>query len=256
MSGTGGIGRPKPWERQVPAEVTSSPGAESAAKPWEVPRDSSNIETVVPESTAGPLQQPGSRPWETRGTPSTTVAGNTGYGRGSLYSTGGYGSLYGNSSGYGYGGGGMYGTSGYGYGGGGMYGNSGMYGGGMYGSSGYYGARPMFGGVGPMYGGPGPVMDGASSPWQSMLGGIGSMVHFFGRLSFLVDENAHAVHFFISALLQLLDRFGSLYGELARFILRMLGIRGKDAGNQQEVLQEGSSKRVGNMSSVWNGTNQ
>ena len=26
------------------------------------------------------------------------------------------------------------------------------------------------------------------------------------RLSFLVDENAHAVHFFIAALLQLLDR--------------------------------------------------
>ena len=32
------------------------------------------------------------------------------------------------------------------------------------------------------------------------------VVQFFGRLSFLVDENAHAVHFFISALLQLLDR--------------------------------------------------
>ena len=32
-------------------------------------------------------------------------------------------------------------------------------------------------------------------------------MHFFGRLSFLVDENAHAVHFFISALLQLLDRY-------------------------------------------------
>ena len=31
-------------------------------------------------------------------------------------------------------------------------------------------------------------------------------MHFFGRLSFLVDENAHAVHFFIAALLQLLDR--------------------------------------------------
>ena len=32
-------------------------------------------------------------------------------------------------------------------------------------------------------------------------------MHFFGRLSFLVDENAHAVHFFVSALLQLLDRY-------------------------------------------------
>lgn len=29
---------------------------------------------------------------------------------------------------------------------------------------------------------------------------------FFGRLSFLIDENAHAVHFFVSALLQMLDR--------------------------------------------------
>ena len=42
--------------------------------------------------------------------------------------------------------------------------------------------------------------------WQSMLHGISGIVQFFGRLSFLVDENAHAVHFFIAALLQLLDR--------------------------------------------------
>lgn len=33
------------------------------------------------------------------------------------------------------------------------------------------------------------------------------VMHFFGRLSFLVDENAHAVHFFVTALLQLLDRW-------------------------------------------------
>ncbi len=39
-----------------------------------------------------------------------------------------------------------------------------------------------------------------------MLHAIGGVVHFFGRISFLVDENAHAFHFFISALLQLLDR--------------------------------------------------
>lgn len=39
-----------------------------------------------------------------------------------------------------------------------------------------------------------------------MLHGISGIVQFFGRLSFLVDENAHAVHFFIAALLQLLDR--------------------------------------------------
>jgi len=149
----------------------------------------------------------------------------------------GGGGMYGNSM---YGGGGMYGNSMYGTGG--MYGNSGMYGtGGMYGNSGMYGTGGMYGPtsgmygphtMGPMgmYGSPMPGGDpNAPSAWQAMLGGIGSMVHFFGRLSFLVDENAHAVHFFISALLQLLDRFGSLYGELARFILRLLGVRKKES---------------------------
>jgi peroxin-13 len=141
------------------------------------------------------------------------------YGR----SYGGYGSGYGLGA---YGGGGTYGS---GYGGAGMYGSG--YGG-MYG-------RPMYGGGGGMYGGGyapmGPPWDpndpnapAPPSAWQAMLAGISGIVHFFGRLSFLVDENAHAVHFFISALLQLLDRFGSLYGELARFVLRMLGFRPKD----------------------------
>ena len=37
---------------------------------------------------------------------------------------------------------------------------------------------------------------------QALLAGVNGVMHFFGRLSFLVDENAHAVHFFISALLQ------------------------------------------------------
>ena len=46
------------------------------------------------------------------------------------------------------------------------------------------------------------------SAWQHMLHAIGGVVNFFGRISFLVDENAHAFHFFISALLQLLDRYG------------------------------------------------
>lgn len=46
----------------------------------------------------------------------------------------------------------------------------------------------------------------APSAWQHMLHVVGGIMHFFGRLSFLVDENAHAVHFFVSALLQLLDR--------------------------------------------------
>lgn len=120
------------------------------------------------------------------------------------------------------------------------------------------------------------------------------VVHFFGRLSFLVDENAHAVHFFISALLQLLDRcgggkargcnwncwrrtlrccrkaccrmlcsclpallllmppcpalrphfcrFGSLYGELARFVLRLLGFKPKD---KKAAQQEGPPGAAG-----------
>jgi len=48
------------------------------------------------------------------------------------------------------------------------------------------------------------------SAWQHMLHVVGGIMHFFGRLSFLVDENAHAVHFFVSALLQLLDRYVTL----------------------------------------------
>ena len=59
--------------------------------------------------------------------------------------------------------------------------------------------------AGAPYGGP----EGPPAPpgaWQAMLHTIGGVVHFFGRLSFLVDENAHAVHFFVQALLQLLDR--------------------------------------------------
>jgi peroxin-13 len=141
--------------------------------------------------------------------------------------------MYGSSGMYGssmYGSGGMYGSSMYGnsmYGGGG-----GMYGGGMYNRPGMYGSS-MYGQPGGMYGGqpgmaPGPFgPDNAMPPapptaWQTFLGSINGVMQFFGRLSFLVDENAHAVHFFISALLQLLDRAGSLYGEVARFIIRVL----------------------------------
>ena len=61
--------------------------------------------------------------------------------------------------------------------------------------------------------------------WQGLLVGLNSLVNFFGRVSFLVEENSHAVHFFVTALLQLLDRIGSLYSELARFALRLLGYK-------------------------------
>ena len=46
--------------------------------------------------------------------------------------------------------------------------------------------------------------------WEAMLRGLHGVVSFFSRISFLVDENTHAVHFFISALLQLLDRCAAL----------------------------------------------
>lgn len=139
-------------------------------------------------------------------------------GAGSMY--GGGGGMYGSSMGSSmYGSGGMYGTGGM-YGGGSMYGSGvgGMYGGGLGGIAGGFGMQP-----------PGMPMDpnmpppaGPPSAWQAMLAGINGVVQFFGRLSFLVDENAHAVHFFISALLQLLDRAGFLYGEIARFVLRVI----------------------------------
>jgi len=53
------------------------------------------------------------------------------------------------------------------------------------------------------------------------------VVNFCGRVSFLVSQNTQAFHMFITALLQLCDRTGMLYGELARFVLRLLGIKTK-----------------------------
>jgi len=50
------------------------------------------------------------------------------------------------------------------------------------------------------------MMPRPPNAWEAMLRGLHGVVGFFSRISFLVDENTHAVHFFISALLQLLDR--------------------------------------------------
>jgi peroxin-13 len=61
--------------------------------------------------------------------------------------------------------------------------------------------------------------------WQMTLDSLHGLMTFFGRISFLMDENAHAVHFFITALLQLLDRASFLWGEVARFVLRLLGYK-------------------------------
>ena len=169
------------------------------------------------------------------GTSAYTGGMYSGAGLGSPYAMGSYGSGYGGyGGGYGGYGGGVYG----GYGGG-MYGSSygggyGGYGGGMYGGmGGMYGAgmmRPgMMGGPGAMPGQPG--FDPNNPPgapataWQRLMHSLSNVVGFFGKIAWLVDENSQALHFFMTALLGLLDRGGVLYGELARFVLRLLGYK-------------------------------
>eukprot|EP00475_Leptophrys_vorax_P022179 TRINITY_DN30180_c0_g1_i1.p2 TRINITY_DN30180_c0_g1~~TRINITY_DN30180_c0_g1_i1.p2 ORF type:complete len:177 (-),score=2.27 TRINITY_DN30180_c0_g1_i1:249-704(-) len=93
----------------------------------------------------------------------------------------------------------------------------------------------MGAGMQPGGGDPGAMVPGAEGPpqpppfWVSMLRVMHGVMTAFGRLSVLVDENTHAIHFFISALLQLCDRAGVLYGEVARFVLRLLGFRSRAA---------------------------
>lgn len=265
----------KPWEKTQGGTLATTTSAEGLPKPWDVTSSSrvmnTNVESAQDTSNRNPrtdqtqseppstaLSQP-ARPWE-RG----QVGGQVGNSLGSPYNS--YiRSPYNSASGIGYG------TSSYGY----PYGTTG-YGSGMYGSGGYYGSyygNPMHNGMqnGNMYGGlygrplygnmhSGPY--GAAQPsawdpnapappsaWQAMLGTISGVVHFFGRLSFLVDENAHAVHFFISALLQLLDRFGSLYGELARFVLRILGFK-SGKSDKEDGKERHRDKNLENLSRV------
>ncbi len=168
-----------------------------------------------------------------------------------------------------------------GYGMGAGYGMGGGYG--MMGPTGMMGPGGMPGAVDPNHA-PAPP----PSAWQALLAGVNGIMHFFGRLSFLVrarestarpstdafplrrsvrrcrhpacvaplplptlpqvDENAHAVHFFIGALLQLLDRAGYLYAELARFILRILFRRrfaAKDKAMRQQQEQQQQQQQQG-----------
>ena len=254
---------PKPWRAAAGAgetAVKSTPVADgSAVKPWDKPGagqtpsgartseratrregegegegergetdddDDDDVRAIAPVATVnnptGTTATPESRAWETtnRGTshgasPSGyagTTYGGAPYGGNSMY--GGYrGGAYGNSmygGGYGGYGGGVYG----GYGGG-MYGGhgGGMYGGGMYG-------QPPMGPYGP--GGPPPGAPPLTG-WQALMHSLSSVVHLFGKISFLVDENTQALHFFIMSLLQLLDRGGHLYGEMSRILLKAMG---------------------------------
>ncbi|KAL0390316.1 UNVERIFIED_CONTAM: Peroxisomal membrane protein 13 [Sesamum calycinum] len=63
--------------------------------------------------------------------------------------------------------------------------------------------------------------------WISLMRVMQGVVTFFGRVAMLIDQNTQAFHMFMTALLQLFDRSGMLYGELARFVLRILGVKTK-----------------------------
>ncbi|KAF4355969.1 hypothetical protein CsatB_013116 [Cannabis sativa] len=250
---------PKPWERagssSGPAPFKPpSPGSTSdiveasgTARPGEIVSTSDRINTLNTNTLSRPVP---TRPWEQNYGTSNTLGGygsTMNGGVGGMYGTsyGGVGGMYGNSS---YGGaGGMYGST---YGGaGGMYGNSmyrggAGYGGGLYGSSGLYGGGMYNGGMGGQMGGYGMGMGGGpygaedpnnpygapSSPpgfWMSVLRVMQGVVGFFGRISILIDQNTQAFHLFMTAFLQLFERSGMLYGELARFVFRILGIKVK-----------------------------
>ncbi|KAM6579705.1 peroxisomal membrane protein 13 [Cannabis sativa] len=248
---------PKPWERagssSGPAPFKPpSPGSTSdvveasgTARPGEIVSTSDRTNTLNRNTLSRPVP---TRPWEQNYGTSNTYGGygSTMNGVGGMYgsSYGGAGGMYGNS----YGGvGGMYGGT---YGGaGGMYGNSmyrgGGYGGGLYGSSGLYGGGMYNGGIGMggQMGGYGMGMGGpygAQDPndpygappsppgfWMSVLRVMHGVVNFFGRISILIDQNTQAFHLFMTAFLQLFERSGVLYGELARFVFRILGIKTK-----------------------------
>ncbi|RCV40559.1 hypothetical protein SEVIR_9G063700v4 [Setaria viridis] len=212
---------PKPWERagassgpapfKPPSGGTTNEVVEASgtAKHGEiVSATGNNVTSNVTSNISRPVPP---RPWQQQG------YGNSygGYGSNMYSSYGGFNGTYGNNMYSGYGGG--YGTT---YGG---------YGGPMYngGTGGPYGGYGM--GMGPYNQGPNSFGPPAPPPgfWVSFLRVMHGVVNFCGRVSFLVSQNTQAFHMFITALLQLCDRAGMLYGELARFVLRLLGIKTK-----------------------------
>ncbi|XP_020091928.1 peroxisomal membrane protein 13-like [Ananas comosus] len=256
----------KPWDR---------PGTSSGPTPFKPPSNGSTSDVVEASGTAKPgeivntaernvpantntLARPvPPRPWEQNRLGGYGMNYNT-YGSGMYGSYGGYGGSYG---------GGLYGNSLYsGYGG--LNGGSGMYGGGM-----YNGLGGSFGGYGMGMGGPygdrdpnNPYGPPSQPPgfWVSFLRVMGGVVNFFGRIAILIDQNTQAFHMFMSALLQLFDRSGLLYGELARFVFRLLGIRtrpkkahlagsgevpGNDGKGQRYI--EGPKANDGSWDNVW-----
>ncbi|GFY99463.1 peroxin 13 [Actinidia rufa] len=234
---------PKPWEQAGSSSgptpfKPSSPGSTSdvvetsgTARPGEIVSTADRNTTINRNTLGRPVP---TRPWEQQTYGSTYGGYGSGLNYNSGYGSGMYGSSYGGLGGsYG---GGMYGNNMYRGGYGGLYGGgSGMYGGGMY-NSGLGGPMGGYGmGVGGPYGNQDPndpnnPFGAPPSPpgfWISFLRVMEGVVTFFGRIAILIDQNTQAFHMFISALLQLFDRSGLLYGELARFALRLLGIRTK-----------------------------
>ncbi|XP_074556163.1 peroxisomal membrane protein 13-like isoform X2 [Curcuma longa] len=235
---------PKPWERAAgssgpapfkpPSSGSTSDVVEASgtAKPGEVVPVIDTSATTINNTLTRPVPP---RPWQNNGTSYGGYGSNlynSSYGSG-MYGSGMYGSYGGLGGSYG----GLYGNnmqSGYG----GLYGGSGMYGGGMY-NSGIGGPMGGYGmGMGGPYGNQDPnnPYGPPSSPpgfWMSFLRVMQGVVNFFGRISILIDQNTQAFHLFMTALLQLFDRSGMLYGELARFVLRILGIRTKPRKQQQ-----------------------
>lgn len=229
---------PKPWEL---AGTTSGPA------PFKPPSSGSTSDVVEASGTAKPgeivptadrnvtantttlARSVPPRPWQNYGTSYGGYGSNmynSGYGSG-MY--GGLGGSYG---------GGLYGNNMYSGYSGGFHGGSGMYGGSMY-NSGLGGPMGGYGmGMGGPYGNQDPnnPYGPPSSPpgfWMSFLRVMQGVVNFFGRISILIDQNTQAFHMFMTALLQLFDRSGMLYGELARFVLRILGIRTRSRKQQQ-----------------------
>nr|GMC59633.1 peroxisomal membrane protein 13 [Ipomoea batatas]GME14226.1 peroxisomal membrane protein 13 [Ipomoea batatas]GME16890.1 peroxisomal membrane protein 13 [Ipomoea batatas]GME19203.1 peroxisomal membrane protein 13 [Ipomoea batatas] len=230
---------PKPWERAgsssgptpfkppsvgktsdvVEASGTSTPGE---LVPAADRNTATNINTV-----ARPVP---TRPWEQPQTYGSTFGG---YGSGLNYNSG-YGTGINGSYGMGMYSGGLYGNNMYRGGYGGLYGG-GMYGGGLY-NSGIGGPMGGYGmGMGAPYGeqDPNNPFGAPSSPpgfWISLMRVMQGVVNFFSRIAMLTDQSVQAFHVGITALLQLFDRSGLLYGEvggLARFVLRLLGIKTK-----------------------------
>ncbi|KAL0460401.1 UNVERIFIED_CONTAM: Peroxisomal membrane protein 13 [Sesamum latifolium] len=232
---SGGGPPPKPWERagssSGPAPFKpSSPGntsdvveASGTAQPGEVVSTTDRSAAVNRNTLGRPVP---TRPWEQQ-TYGSTYGGygsgmnyNSGYGSGMYGSYGGMGGTYG---------GGLYGNNMYrgGYGG--------LYGGGMYGGEcmvvvlGFDG-RLWNGHGGPFGEDPTTPFGAPPSPpgfWISLMRVMQGVVTFFGRVAMLIDQNTQAFHMFMAALLQLFDRSGMLYGELARFVLRILGVKTK-----------------------------